>query len=137
MIVTATLLVGWLAPSRLGDGKGGPPGWCPRPIEVALAAAAAVLAVFFTQRWVPYEPDPADFDYDEDHEYNETRIVFLQRHVQGGLEGVLLVPTVLLLFVLRRLWGSIDPSSTTPEGSEIRLSTDAFRVCILSTVLPL
>ena len=120
MIASSAFLLRWLAPSYLrgGDGDRGGPGWRPRPLEVALAAILAVLAVLFTQRWVPFTPDPLDFDYDATHEYDEPRIVLLQRNIQGVVEGLLVFPSVLMLFALGRLWSSIR---RTRDGDELKL----------------
>ena len=52
VIVSAGLLIGWLAPTYL---DGSSPGWRPRPYEAVIAFALSVLAILFTQRWVPYE----------------------------------------------------------------------------------
>lgn len=52
VIVSAGLLIGWLAPTYL---DGSSQGWRPRPYEVLIAFALSVLAILFTQRWVPYE----------------------------------------------------------------------------------
>ena len=55
MIASAGLLIRWLAPSYLA---GSSLGWRPKPYEILIAFAISILAVMFTQRWVPYEPDP-------------------------------------------------------------------------------
>jgi len=142
VIATATLLICWLAPTFLNGSATTTNshgisrlGGYPKPAEICLAITISILAVFFTQQWVPYEPDPEDFDYNPDHDYNEPRIIFLQRNVQGILEGILLIPTVLLLFILRRLWISIQSSISHDE--ELKLSYDTFRICILSVAVPL
>ncbi len=130
MIVSAFLLLRWLGPTRL---DGSSPGWRPQPHEVLLAVSISVLAILFTQMWVPYEPHPEDFDYFEDHPYNEARIVLMQRNIQGVFEGLLLIPTIIFCFILRRLWTSIGSSG----DRESKLSHTTFRICILSVTIPL
>jgi hypothetical protein len=133
VIASAGLLIGWLVPTYL---DGSSPGWRPRPYEVMIAVSISILAILFTQKWVPYEPHPEDFDYHEDHPYNEARIVLMQRNIQGIFEGLLLIPTILFAFILRRLWISIRSSADNRDG-ESKLSHTTFRICILSVVVPL
>ena len=134
-IVTAFFLVRWLAPSYLQSHDGHTPGWHPRPIEVVIAITLSVLAVVFTQYWLPFEPIPEVFDYNESHQINSSRIVLMQRNIQGVLDGVLLLPTILFLFILSRLWRSI--LSSTSQDNAQKLSFDGFRVFILATAVPL
>jgi len=130
VIASAGLLIQWLAPTYLAANR---PGWRSRPYEVLVAVSVSVLAILFTQKWVPYEPNPEDFDYVEDHPYNETRIVLMQRNIQGVIEGLLLIPTILFGFILRRLWTSIQSC----DDRDTKLSDTTFRICILSVMIPL
>ena len=57
----------------------------------------------------------------------------MQRNIQGVFEGLLLIPTVLFFFILRRLWISILSS----DDSESKSSHTSFRICILSVMVPL
>ena len=132
MIASAGLLIQWLAPTYLAANR---PGWRSRPYEVLIVVSVSVLAILFTQKWVPYEPNPEDFDYFEDHPYNETRIVLMQRNIQGVLEGLLLIPAILFGFILRRLWTSIR--SCDDMDRDTKLSYTTFRICILSVMIPL
>lgn len=131
MIITAWLLIRWLAPTYLSTNNS--PGWRRRLFEILLSVSVSVLAILFTQKWVPYKPNPEDFDYHENHPYNEARIVLMQRNIQGVLEGLLLIPTVLFCFILARLWKSIQ---LCDDGKGL-LSLTTFRICILSVSVPL
>lgn len=76
-----------------------------------------------------------DFDYKEDHPFNESTIIFLQRNVQGILESVLLIPTILLLFMLQRLWSSVGINFS--HNQDRKLDYDTLRLCILAVTVPL
>mmetsp|Transcript_29455 Transcript_29455/g.58926 ORF Transcript_29455/g.58926 Transcript_29455/m.58926 type:complete len:629 (-) Transcript_29455:200-2086(-) len=93
------------------------------------------MAILFTQTWVPYTPHPEDFDYKENHPYNKSMIIFLQRNIQGILESILLIPTILLLFILQRLWSSVKMNLFHDQDQ--KLDYDTLRLCILAVTVPL
>ena len=82
------------------------------------------------------QPNPEDFDYHEGHPYNEQTVIFLQRNIQGIFEGLLLIPSISFAFILGRLWKSIGLTMLRHD-IDTNLSFTAYRVCILSVMVPL
>ncbi len=62
-------------------------------------------------------------------------IIFLQRNIQGILESILLIPTILLLFILQRLWSSVKVNLS--HNRDQKLEYDTLRLCILAVTVPL
>lgn len=133
-LLTAGLTISWLAPYYLRSIDGSP-AWYPRLYELVLAVVVSILAVFLTQSWMPYTPDPDDYDYQKEHQYDASTIILLQRNIQGVFESLLLIPTVMALFIIHRLWRSIQ--STIAHDSQMKLSFETYRICIIASVVSL
>ena len=142
-ILNGALLLGWLAPAFLAPAVMGEQGEkkaaslraavAPRWFELVTAIVVAVLAALCTELWAPFNPRAHDFNYSRDAGIGDvTTLRLMQGTVQQYAEAVLLVPSVLFLFTLRRLWMAVSSSAAV-----LPLQRTAYRHFIVSVAVPL
>lgn len=128
VIASSLCLLLWQAPGHLQ----------PKWHQIIVATVVATLAACISFLWLPYEPDPEDFDFPEDQldESEYDRIVLMQGTNQPAIEAVLLIPTVLFLFAFLRLWK--DTTTNGVQGTkDTPLQITFLRVGVMASVVPL
>ena len=128
VILSGIFMLLWIGPKHL-------PSLCPKWYEVLVSLCAAGLATAFALVWVPFLPDPYEFDYPEETVFSRDLVILLQGKIQPLAEAILLIPTVLILFALRRLWIEVSRTSKDEGISELERST--LRISILAVAIPL
>lgn len=115
--------------------------YCPMWYEVSMAFALATVAFISTLLWIPFEPDPYDFDYPRGSPFDKGLILLLQAKVQQYIEAFTVIPSVLMLFKLRLFWKLIRKEeeerslSRSPPSNKLRPT--AHFISILAVAIPL
>ena len=125
VVLTALSFLLWIGPKHL-------PFRHPRWYEVLISLAVAGFAATFSFILKPFLPDPTDFDYPESTTFNRDLIILLQGKIQPAIEAVILVPTVMLLFSLWRLWKLLRTSTNVTQ-----LEFNTYRISIVAVAIPL